>query len=88
MAECGEEGMAEIEELNTCCVTLSTILTGITLVKLFESEFVKLDGTLADHMIATPTGGGIFKDENQGKALIIPWSGTDPVIKIICYSWS
>eukprot|EP00957_Ditylum_brightwellii_P040687 3079893-Ditylum_brightwellii.AAC.1 len=65
---------AEIEELNTHCTALSAMCAGITLVELFESEFVKLDGALAGHTIAKLICGGIFKDENQDKAPIIPWS--------------
>eukprot|EP00957_Ditylum_brightwellii_P103909 7916829-Ditylum_brightwellii.AAC.1 len=78
---------AEIEELNTPCVILSAMRTGMTLIKLFESKLVKLDDTLAGHTIATLICGGIFKDENQDKALIIPWSSTDPDSKINCYFW-
>eukprot|EP00957_Ditylum_brightwellii_P087925 6695806-Ditylum_brightwellii.AAC.1 len=52
--------------------------TGITPIKLFESEFIKLDGTIADQSIAVVICGGVFKDKNQDKALIIPWSGTGP----------
>eukprot|EP00957_Ditylum_brightwellii_P211792 15366604-Ditylum_brightwellii.AAC.2 len=70
---------AEIEELNACCTTLSTLHTGMTSVELFEYEFVKLDFALAGHMIATQLCGGIFKDKNQDKEPIIPSSCTDPV---------
>eukprot|EP00957_Ditylum_brightwellii_P161343 12284962-Ditylum_brightwellii.AAC.1 len=62
--------------------------TSITLVELCQSEFIELDSTLADHTIATQICGGIFKDENQEKELIIPWSGTDPDSKVNYYSWS
>eukprot|EP00957_Ditylum_brightwellii_P066193 5023224-Ditylum_brightwellii.AAC.1 len=62
--------------------------TGITLIKLFESEFVDVDSTLAGHMIAMLICEGIFKDENQDKAPIISWYGTDPDSKINCYSCS
>ena len=79
---------AGIEELNSHCAILSTMHTGITPFELFESEFVKLDGALAGQAINMPICGGIFKDKNQDKTLIIPWSGTDPDSKINCYSWS
>eukprot|EP00957_Ditylum_brightwellii_P039905 3021174-Ditylum_brightwellii.AAC.1 len=78
----------EIMQLNLHCTTLSTMRTGITLVQLFESEFIKLDSTVAGHTIATPICRGIFKDKNQDKEPIIPWSGTDPDSKVNCYSWS
>eukprot|EP00957_Ditylum_brightwellii_P061776 4687852-Ditylum_brightwellii.AAC.1 len=77
----------EMEELNACCTTLNTMRICITPVKLFQSEFVKLDGALAGHTIAMLICGGIFKDKNQDKAPIIPWSSTDPDSKIIRYSW-
>eukprot|EP00957_Ditylum_brightwellii_P082842 6298050-Ditylum_brightwellii.AAC.1 len=69
---------AEIEELNTHHITLNAIRNGITPVELFQSKFIKLDGTLAGYTIAMPICGGIFKGKNQDKAPIITWSGTDP----------
>eukprot|EP00957_Ditylum_brightwellii_P103291 7872358-Ditylum_brightwellii.AAC.1 len=59
----------------------------MTPVKLFEAEFVKLDVTSAGHMIATLLCEGIFKDKNQDKEPIIPWSCTNLDSKINCYSW-
>eukprot|EP00957_Ditylum_brightwellii_P211334 15366058-Ditylum_brightwellii.AAC.1 len=53
-----------------------------------EPTFIELNSTLEGHTIATLICGGIFKDKNQDKVLIIPWSGTDPDSKINCYSWS
>eukprot|EP00957_Ditylum_brightwellii_P036567 2770617-Ditylum_brightwellii.AAC.1 len=61
--------------------------TGVTPVQLFKSEFIKLDGTLAGHTIATSVCGGIFRDENQDNKPIIPWSGTDPDSKVNYHSW-
>eukprot|EP00957_Ditylum_brightwellii_P135799 10357224-Ditylum_brightwellii.AAC.1 len=78
----------EIEVLNAHCTTSSTRCTGVAPVKLFETEFVKLDITLENHIIATLLCGRIFKDKNQDRALIIPLSGTDLDSKINCYSWS
>eukprot|EP00957_Ditylum_brightwellii_P130723 9972923-Ditylum_brightwellii.AAC.1 len=79
---------AKIVDLNQLLALLSTRCTYPTPVKLFEAEFVKLDVTLAGHTIAMLLCGGIFKDKNQDKELIIPWCGTDPDSKINCYSWS
>eukprot|EP00957_Ditylum_brightwellii_P191987 14615577-Ditylum_brightwellii.AAC.1 len=83
-----EEGwlQAEIIELNKCCTALSTKHTGITPVELFQSEFIELDGAPAGHTIAMLICGGIFKDKNQDKELIIPWSSTDHDSKINCCS--
>eukprot|EP00957_Ditylum_brightwellii_P177075 13489235-Ditylum_brightwellii.AAC.1 len=78
----------EVMQLNSCCTTLSAMCTGVTLVQLFESKFIELDSALAGHTIATPFCGGIFKDKNQDKELIIFWSSSDPDSKVNCFSWS
>eukprot|EP00957_Ditylum_brightwellii_P005394 411329-Ditylum_brightwellii.AAC.1 len=68
---------AEIAKLNSHCATLSARcnmnrVPDMTPDKLFETEFVELDITLADHMIPTLLCGGIFNDETHDKKLTIP----------------
>eukprot|EP00957_Ditylum_brightwellii_P065007 4931038-Ditylum_brightwellii.AAC.1 len=63
--------------LDSRCEKLSARCAGLEPVVLF-ANFVNLDTALAGHKIATTICEGIFKDKNQDKTLIIPWSGTDP----------
>eukprot|EP00957_Ditylum_brightwellii_P000635 49313-Ditylum_brightwellii.AAC.1 len=78
----------KVVQLNLCHATISVMCTGITPAQLFDSDSIKLDSALLGHTIATQICGGIFKDKNQDKEPIIPWSGTDPDSKVNCYSWS
>eukprot|EP00957_Ditylum_brightwellii_P045419 3442815-Ditylum_brightwellii.AAC.1 len=64
----------------------ATTVPGVTPVDLFETECVKLDFTVAGHIIVTLLCGGIFKDKTQEKQLIIQWSGTDPDRQVNCFS--
>eukprot|EP00957_Ditylum_brightwellii_P135975 10369784-Ditylum_brightwellii.AAC.1 len=78
----------EIAELEARCkaLRLSTRPSRPELGTLFN-DFVDLDAKIAGHTIAMPIFGGIFKDKNQDKELIIPWSGTDPDSTINGFSW-
>eukprot|EP00957_Ditylum_brightwellii_P100061 7625483-Ditylum_brightwellii.AAC.1 len=69
-----EQLCEEVIQVNLHHTTLSAIHTGITHVQLFESEFIKFDITLAGHTIDSPIYGGIFKNKNWDKELIISWS--------------
>eukprot|EP00957_Ditylum_brightwellii_P121452 9262556-Ditylum_brightwellii.AAC.1 len=61
--------------------TLSARCTGLSQVVVF-TDAINLDAILAYHAIVTLICGGIFKDKNQDKTPIIPWSSVDPDSKI------